>query len=221
MSTPNPKRMLLDELASIARVLGNPHRLEILELLAQTGLSVEALTERTGLEFANVSQHLQQLKKAGLIAGRREGKRVIYGLDDGPIIEALAAIRALAEHNVERVGTLLETYYAAPGELEPIGMDELMERMRSDSVTLLDVRSPEEFAAGHLPGALNFAVDELAERLAGLPRDREIVAYCRGPYCMLSVDAVRALSGTGRKVRRLQVGLPEWRAAGLPVQSAA
>ncbi len=218
MSTLNPKRLLLEELASLSRVLGNPHRLEILEFLAQTDMPVELLTERTGLTFANVSQHLQQLKKAGLVVGRRDGKRIVYRLAEGPIVEAVTGLRSLAEHNVARVGDLMRTYFDAPGELEPISSIELLDRMRGQSVTLLDVRPADEFAAGHLPGAVNVTLGELEERLAELPQDREVVAYCRGPYCMLSVDAVRALQERGYRVRRLQEGMPEWRAAGQPVE---
>lgn len=210
--------LLLEELASLSRVLGSPHRLEILEFLAQAEMPVELLTERTGLTFANVSQHLQQLKKAGLVVGRREGKRVIYRLAEGPVVEAVSAMRALAESNVEKIGDLLGTYYNAPGELEPIGSVELLNRLRNDSITLLDVRPPDEFAAGHLPGAVNIELDDLADRLAELPREQEVVAYCRGPYCMLSVDAVRLLTEYGYRVRRLQEGLPEWRAAGHAVE---
>lgn len=218
MSTPNPKRMLLEELASLSRVLGNPHRLEILEFLAQADMPVEMLTERTGLTFANASQHLQQLRKAGLVVGRRDGKRVVYRLAEGPVVEAVAALRNLAERNVARVGDLVRTYFDDPGELEPISSKELMERMRSDSVTLLDVRPPDEFAAAHLPGALNVTVAELEQRFVEFPAEREIVAYCRGPYCLLSVEAVRVLRERGYRVCRLQEGLPEWRAAGYPVE---
>jgi rhodanese-related sulfurtransferase/DNA-binding transcriptional ArsR family regulator len=221
MSTPNPKLLLLEELASLARVLGNPHRLEILEFLAQADMPVELLTQRTGLTFANVSQHLQQLKRAGLVIGRRDGKRIVYELAEGPVIEAVTGLRALAEHNVTRVGDLLQSFFRAPDELEPISAAELIERMRSDSVTLLDVRPADEFAAGHLPGALNIEADDLEDRLEELPQGREIVAYCRGPYCMLSVEAVRALQARGYKARRLQEGLPEWRSAGHPVELAS
>lgn len=217
MSTPSPKLLLLEELACLSRVLGNRHRLEIIEFLAQADMPVELLTQRTGLSFANVSQHLQQLKKAGLVVGRRDGKRIVYRLTDGPVIEAVAGLRALAEHNVARVRELVRTYFAATGELEPISSSELVERMRGDSVTLLDVRPADEFAAGHLPGAVNVTLGELEARLKDLPVGKEIVAYCRGPYCMLSVEAVRALQGRGFSARRLHDGLPEWRAAGYPV----
>ncbi len=219
MSSSSPKKMLLEELASLLRVLGNPHRLEILEFLAQAEMPVELLTERTGLEFANVSQHLQQLKKAGLVVGSREGKRVMYRLADGPIVPALTGMRSLAEYNVDRVGELLRTYFANPDELEPINSSELLERIRSDSVTLLDVRPADEFAAGHLPGAINIDLADLERRIGDLPAGREVVAYCRGPYCRLSVEAVKTLHGRGFRVRRLLEGLPEWRSAGYPVQA--
>ncbi|KKC40998.1 ArsR family transcriptional regulator [Devosia epidermidihirudinis] len=218
MSSLTPKLLLFAELASLSRVLGNPHRLEIIELLAQADMAVEVLTERTGLSFANVSQHLQQLKKAGLVVGRRDGKRIVYQLSPGPIVEAVSGLRALAEHNVARVGDLVQTYFDRPGDLEAIGAAELLERMQGDAVTLLDVRPADEFAAGHLPGAINVTLEELEQRLSEFPDKREIVAYCRGPYCMLSLDAARALRQRGYTVRRLQEGLPEWRAAGYPVQ---
>lgn len=218
MSTLNPKRLLLEELASLARVLGNPYRLEILELLAQADMPVELLTARTGLTFANVSQHLQQLKRAGLVVGRRDGKRVVYQLAEGPVNEAVSGLRALAEHNITRVGDLLQTYFQAPDELEPIGAVDLLERMQTDSVTLLDVRPADEFATGHLPGALNIEIDELERRLGELTLGRDIVAYCRGPYCMLSIEAVRMLRARGYNAQRLHDGLPEWRAAGHPVE---
>lgn len=217
MSTPSPKLMLFEELASLSRVLGSPHRLEIVEFLAQAEMPVELITARTGLTFANVSQHLQQLKKAGLVVGRRDGKRIVYRLADGPVVEVVSALRALAEHNVARVGDLVRTYLSAPGDLQPISSVELVERMQSDSVTLLDVRPADEFAAGHLPGAVNLTLAELERRLGDLPLDREVVAYCRGPYCMLSVDVVKALQRRGYRARRLEDGLPEWRAAGRPV----
>jgi rhodanese-related sulfurtransferase/DNA-binding transcriptional ArsR family regulator len=218
MSTPSPKLLLLNELAALSRVLGNPHRLEILELLAQAEMPVELLTERTGLEFANVSQHLQQLKKAGLVVGRRNAKRIMYRLAEGPVVQAVSGLRALAEHNVAKVGELVRTYFNAPGEPEPISSAELMERLRSDRISLLDVRPADEFAAAHLPGAVNVTMAELEQRLAEFPTDREVVAYCRGPYCLLSVEAVRILLECGYHVRRLQDGFPEWRAAGHPIE---
>lgn len=220
MSSQNPKRLLFAHFAALARVLGNEHRLELLDLLAQGEQSVEGLTVRTGLSFANVSQHLQHLRKGGLVAGRREGKNVVYRLQDGPIIEAISALRTLAEHNVDAVRGVIDAYFTSLDDLEPIGPDELMSRLGADSVTLLDVRPEDEFRAGHLPGAMNIDLGSLEARLSELPPDREIVAYCRGPYCILSFQAVQALRAHGFKVRRFREGLPEWRAAGRLVETA-
>lgn len=220
MSSQNPKRLLFAHFAALARVLGNEHRLELLELLAQGEQSVEGLTARTGLSFANVSQHLQHLRKGGLVTGRRDGKNIVYRLQDGPITEAIAAIRNLAEHNVDAVRGVIDAYFTSLDDLEPIGPEELMSRLEADSVTLLDVRPDDEFRAGHLPGAVNIDLASLDERLSELPRDREIIAYCRGPYCVLSFQAAKALRAYGFKVRRFRDGLPEWRAAGLLVETA-
>lgn len=220
MSSQNPKRLLFAHFAALARLLGNEHRLELLELLAQGEQSVEGLTTRTGLSFANVSQHLQHLRKGGLVTGHRDGKNIVYRLQDGPVIEAVAALRHLAEHNVDAVRGVIDAYYTDLDRLEPIGPDELMSRLEADSVTLLDVRPEDEFRAGHLPGAVNIDLESLEARFAELPRDREIIAYCRGPYCVLSFQAVQALRAHGFKVRRFRDGLPEWRAAGRLVETA-
>lgn len=220
MSSQNPKRLLFTHFAALARVLGNEHRLELLELLAQGEQSVEGLTGRTGLSFANVSQHLQHLRKGGLVAGRREGKNIVYRLQDGPIVEAISALRTLAEHNVDAVRGVIDAYFTSLDDLEPIGPDELMSRLWADSVTLLDVRPEDEFRAGHLPGAMNIDLGSLEARLSELPPNREIVAYCRGPYCIMSFQAVQALRARGFKVRRFREGLPEWRAAGRLVETA-
>ncbi len=219
MSSQNPKRMLFGHFAGLARALGNEHRLELLELLAQGEQPVEKLAARTGLSFANVSQHLQQLRKGGLVAGRRDGKNIVYRLQDGPIVEAISALRRLAEHNVEAVQGVIDAYFTTLDGLEPIGSDELLSRLEADSVTLLDVRPEDEFRAGHLPGAVHIDLESLEARLSELPRDREIIAYCRGPYCVLSFKAVQALRVRGYQARRFRDGLPEWRAAGRPVEA--
>lgn len=218
MSSRSPKGLLFSHFAALARVLGSEHRLELLELLAQGEQPVEELTERTGLSFANVSQHLQLLRKSGLVAGRREGKNVHYRLQDGPIVEALTALRALAEHNVAEVRDVIDSYFTKLDSLEPISSGELLVRLRNDSVTVLDVRPRDEFATGHLPGALNIELGALEAMLAELPTDREIVAYCRGPFCVLSYQAVQILRSRGFAVRRLAQGFPEWKAAGLPIE---
>jgi rhodanese-related sulfurtransferase/DNA-binding transcriptional ArsR family regulator len=220
MSSQNPKRLLFAHFAALARVLGNEHRLELLELLAQGEQSVEGLTARTGLSFANASQHLQHLRKGGLVTGRRDGKSIVYRLQDGPIVEAISALRNLAEHNVDAVRDVIDAYFTSLDDIEPIGPNELMSRLEADSVTLLDVRPEDEFRAGHLPGAVNIDLTSLEARLSELPRDREIIAYCRGPYCVLSFQAAKALRTHGFKVRRFQDGLPEWRASGRLVETA-
>lgn len=218
MSSRGPKSLLFSHFAALARVLGNEHRLELLELLAQGEQPVEVLTARTGLSFANVSQHLQLMRKSGLVAGRREGKNIRYRLLDGPIVEALAALRALAEHNVAEVRNVIDSYFTKMDSLEPIGRDELMARLRDEAITLLDVRPEDEYTAGHIPNAKNIPLRMLEVRMSDLPADREIVAYCRGPYCVLSFQAVEALRAKGFMVRRLAEGYPEWKAAGLPVE---
>ncbi len=220
MSSDSPKRLLFSCFAELARVLGNGHRLELIELLAQGEQPVEVLSHRAGLSFANASQHLQQLRKAGLVVGRRSGKNIIYRLADGPIVETMSALRKLAEHNVAAVQQVVTTYFEQLDNLAPVGPDELMERMRTGSVTLLDVRPEDEFKAGHIPGALNIDLDRLESRLAELPMDMDIVAYCRGAYCVLSFEAVKLLRARGYRVSRLNEGLPEWRASGRAVAIA-
>jgi rhodanese-related sulfurtransferase len=219
MSSANPTRLLFDAIAGLGRVLGNGYRLEILDLLAQGELAVEAIAARTGLGFANASQHLQQLRKAGLVVGRREGKQVVYRLAEGPVLAAVSSLRSLAEHNVAGVRAIVEEYYTALDALEPIGAAELAERMAEGSVTLIDVRPEEEYRAGHIPGAISLPLEQLGARLDELPDGREIVAYCRGPRCILSFKAASTLRQSGRNARRLEDGLPEWRAAGRPVAS--
>lgn len=220
MSSNRPKRLMFSYFAELARVLGNGHRLELIELLAQGEQPVEVLSHRTGLSFANTSQHLQQLRKAGLVISRRSGKNIIYRLEDGPIVETMTALRKLAEHNVAAVQDVVTTYFDQFDNLDPVGPDELMERMRTGSVTLLDVRPEDEFKAGHIPGALNIDLEMLESRIAELPTDIDIVAYCRGAYCVLSFEAVKLLRARGYRVSRFSEGLPEWRASGRAVATA-
>lgn len=220
MSMASVKHLLLEHLADLTKALANPNRLELLELLAQGPQPVEVLTQRTGLSFANVSQHLQTLKKAGLVIGERDGKNVRYRLQEGPIVEALSGLRQLAERNVAAIGDVRRRYLDDMDGLDPVTHDDLMARMQSDSVVLLDVRPGDEFASGHLPGAMHVDIADLEAQAAGLPKDREIVAYCRGPYCVMSYKAVQLLRGRGYSVRRLEDGFPEWKAAGRPVETA-
>ena len=219
MSTPaNPKRDVFHNLARIGTALSSPVRLEFLELLAQGERSVDQLATLTGVSVANTSQHLQKLKAAGLIAGRKEGQFVYYRLAGDEIVELLGALGRTGAAYLAEVERTVRLYFAAQDDLEPVPARELLERARKGLVTVLDVRPPEEFAQGHVPGAVNIPVHELEKRLAELPRRREVVAYCRGPYCLMSYDAVVLLRKKGLKARRLEDGLPEWRLAGLPVQ---
>lgn len=217
MSRTNPKRALYEQFALVAKAMGHTHRLELLELVAQGERSVETLAEYTGLSIANASQHLQHLRRAGLVAARRDGKFVLYSLADVSVLEAIAGIRRAAERNVAEVSRIVRSYFLARDSLEPVSRAELIRRLQDGSAVLLDVRPADEFELGHVPGALNIPPTRLEERLSELPADREIIAYCRGPYCLLSFEVVAALRAKGFMARRLEDGLPEWQAAGLPV----
>ncbi|WP_225766927.1 metalloregulator ArsR/SmtB family transcription factor [Inquilinus sp. Marseille-Q2685] len=212
--------LIYAELAELARTLGHAHRLMLLEQIGQGERPVERLAELSGLSIANASQHLQHLRRAGLVESRRDGKRVLYRLGGGPIVPLLAALRRQAEHRRAEIRDVLADSIGRPERLEGISREELVERLREGGVTLLDVRPEEEFALGHLPGALNIPVESLERRLAELPSGQEIVAYCRGPYCVLSVEAVAALRARGFAARRLRDGFLDWKAAGMAVEAA-
>jgi rhodanese-related sulfurtransferase len=218
MSTLGPKQALFAQFAAIAKSLGHAHRLELLEQLAQGERSVEILANRTGLSIANASQHLQHMRRAGLVATRREGKFIYYILADDGILDVLTALRRIAERNVAEVERVVRSYFNKLDDLEPVTRKQLLKMIREGGVTVLDVRPPDEFALGHVPGAVNIPLRALKERLTEISPDREIVAYCRGEYCVLSFEAVALLRARGFKVRRLEEGLPEWRAAGLPIK---
>jgi rhodanese-related sulfurtransferase/DNA-binding transcriptional ArsR family regulator len=217
MSSTNPKQALFAQFAAVAKAVAHPHRLGLLEQLAQGDRSVEVLADRTRISIANASQHLQHMRRAGLLAARREGKFVFYQLADDSVLDLLASLRRIAERNSAEVERVVRSYFQNRDSLEPVSRLELMERLKVGLVTVLDLRPEDEFALGHLPGAVNIQLGELEKRLADLDPDQEIVAYCRGPYCVLSYEAVAVLRARGFKVRRLEDGLPEWRAAGLPV----
>jgi ArsR family transcriptional regulator len=219
MST-GPKQAILAEFAGVARALGHAHRLELLEHLGQGERGVEALAARVGISIANASQHLQQLRRAGLVANRRDGKFIRYRLTDPAVVGLLTALRRVAERNLAEVDRIRRGYFAARDSLEPISREELLERVEAGLVTVLDVRPEDEFAAGHLPGAINIPLRELRGRLDELDAGREVIAYCRGAYCVFAFEAVAALRADGRAARRLEDGFPEWRAAGLPVSTA-
>lgn len=212
-----PKQTLFEHLAAVARALGAAPRLELLDYLAQGERSVEELAQVSGLSIANTSKHLQQLKAVGLVQARRDGKHVRYTLGDDRVLDAVAALRGLAEAHIGAVEDLVASYLRRRDALEPVPASELLERARDGLVTVIDVRPPEEYAQGHVAGALNLPLDRLQERLKDLPPNREVVAYCRGPWCVLAFEAVARLRQAGFEARRLQDGLPEWRRAGLPV----
>ena len=214
----DPKSRLFEQLARVGTALGSAGRLQLLEFLAQGERSVDALAAMSGLSVANCSKHLQTLRQAGLVVARREGLRVFYSVAGDDVIALYSALQRVAENRIAEVERLLRTWLAHRDELEPVAPAELIARARKGLVTVLDVRPAEEYAAGHLPGAINIPVDQLLSRLAKLPKRKEIVAYCRGPYCLMSFDAVETLRKRGLKARRLKDGFPEWRAAGLPVE---
>jgi rhodanese-related sulfurtransferase/DNA-binding transcriptional ArsR family regulator len=220
MSSESPKHALFVQFALVAKTLGHPDRLELLEHLGQGERSVDALAQRAGLSIANASQHLQQLRRAGLVASRRDGKFVLYRIADDAVVSLLAALRQVAERGLAEVERIVRSYFAGRDSMEPVSREELLDRTRAGLVTVLDVRPADEFAAGHLPGAVNIPLIELETRVAELDPAHEIVAYCRGAYCVLSFEAVAALRARGFKVRRLEDGLPEWKASGLPVEHA-
>lgn len=218
MSSGTFKGDLFAQFARVGKALGNGHRLELLELLAQGAHSVENLAAATGLSVANTSQHLQRLRGAGLVTARTSGHKVFYGLADESVVRLVTELRRVAENHLAEVSRLVDTYLKVKDELEPIPANELLQRVHQGLVTVLDVRPREEYAAGHLPGAENIPLAELEACLHELPRGREIVAYCRGPYCILAYEAVARLRAKGFKARRLSGGYPEWKQGGLPVE---
>lgn len=218
MATANRKRQLLGQLATLAKALGHEYRLELLELIAQGDRSVEILTQLMDLPIATVSQHLQHLRRSGLVTARKEGRYVYYHLADDEVVQLTRSLRRMAERNRAEVRQLMAQFFQGGDDLEAITIPDLLDRLQTGSVTLLDVRPSEEYAAGHLPGAINIPLAELTQRLQELPADAEVVAYCRGPYCALSHEAVALLKHQGFTALRLQEGYPEWKAEGLPVQ---
>ncbi len=199
--------------------MSNGYRLELLEFLAQGERSVDALAQVSGLTVANTSQHLQQLRQAGLAANRKEGHKVYYRLSGMDVAALLGSLRDVAERRVADVDRLVDDYLKVKDSLEPVPASELLSRAREGLVTVLDVRPAEEYASGHLPGAINIPLGELEQQLDKLDPDHEIVAYCRGPHCVLAFDAVAKLREKGMNARRLDGGLPEWKLEGLPVES--
>ncbi len=221
MSEQNFKSDLFGQFARIGKALSSGKRLEMLEFLAQGERSVEQLARLTGLSVANTSQHLQQLRQVGLVTARKEGLYVHYRIAGDGIVRLLAALRAVGEEHLADVDRLVRLFRDSKDDLEPVPAKELWQRVKQGLVTVLDVRPPEEYAQGHIRGALNVPVTELKKRLHQIPADQEVVAYCRGPYCLLAYEAVQVLRKQGIKARRLEEGYPEWKSAGLPVEGSA
>jgi len=219
VADPNPRHDLFGHLALVAKAMSHANRLELLDFLAQAERDVESLARLAKLNVANASQHLQLLRRAGLVTARKDGQRVIYRLTGDAVVGLLAALRGVAESNLAEVERAVAEHFEDKDGLDEISREELRERMRQGVVTVIDVRPVEEFLAGHLPGAVNITVEALAERLGDLDPGREIIAYCRGPYCALAYRAVDAIRGLGREARRLEDGYPEWKLAALPVEA--
>lgn len=212
------KEDLYGQLAIIGKAVGNGSRLELLEILAQGERTVEKLARETTLSVANTSHHLHVLHRAGLVASRKSGLYVYYRLTNPGIYDLSLLIRDIAERHLAEVGRIVETFFTARDEFDAVGQDDLLKLVRRGAVIVLDVRPPEEFRAGHIPGAVSVPVEELAKRIAELPAGKKVVAYCRGPYCVLAFRAVEILRARGRNARRLAEGFPEWRAAGFPIE---
>jgi len=217
MPEQNFKSDLFAQFARIGKALSSGKRLEMLEFLAQGERSVEQLARMTGLSVANTSQHLQLLRQVGLVIARKEGLYVYYRVAGDGIVRLLATLRAVGEEHVADVDRLVKLFRDSKDDLEPVPAKELWQRVKQGLVTVLDVRPPEEYAQGHIRGAINVPVTELKKRLHQIPAGQEVVAYCRGPYCLLAYEAVQVLRKKGIKARRLEDGYPEWKSAGLPV----
>jgi len=212
---------IFNQFSRIGKALSNGNRLQILEYLAQTERSVDDLANIAGLSVANTSQHLQQLRQVGLVSSSKQGLKVYYRIASDDVIELMQVLRRVAELHLADVGQLVSTYLSVKDELEPLSREELMARVEQGLVTVIDVRPEAEFVAGHLPGAINIPPDELEKRLKMLDTEQEVVAYCRGPHCVYSFDAVERLRSKGIKASRLEEGFPEWKSAGYPIELSA
>jgi rhodanese-related sulfurtransferase len=212
------KTRLYGQFARIGKALSSPHRLEILELLAQGERTVDSLATEVGGSLANTSQHLQALRQAALVQSRKDGLFVSYRLSHPAVFGLCMAIRTVAEHQLADLERLVRVHFGARSDAEVVEMKELLKRARLKRVLILDTRPSNEYAAGHIAGAISVPVDDLQRRLRQLPKGKDYVAYCRGPYCVYADRAVEILRSRGRQARRLREGFPEWRAAGFPVE---
>jgi rhodanese-related sulfurtransferase/DNA-binding transcriptional ArsR family regulator len=213
------KSRLYAQFARIGKALGSPHRLELLELLGQGERTVDSLAGEIAASIANVSQHLQSLRQASLVESRKHGQFVYYRLADPAISDLCRVLRTVSERRLAELDRLVRDHFGDRAG-EPVSMQELLRRVRSARVVVLDTRPANEYEAGHIAGAISVPVADLRRRLKELPKDKEYVAYCRGPYCVYADEAVDVLRAKGRRARRLLEGVPEWRAAGLPVEPA-
>lgn len=218
VSQPSPKKRLYEHFARVAKAMASPGRLELMEALAQGERGVEALARASGMSIANTSHHLQTLRDAGLVVSRKQGLQVIYRLSDDQIPAVLAGIRHVAERQCAEVERIVRDNFASGDELTPVKRAELLKLVRSGQAIILDVRPEEEFEAGHIEGAVNVPMDKLPRLLSKFPKEQEIVAYCRGPYCLFAAEAVKQLRKKGYRARRLEDGYPEWQASRLPVK---
>jgi rhodanese-related sulfurtransferase len=211
------KDALFDGLSGVAKALGNGRRAEIVDVLSQGERSVDEVAGELEQSVANTSQHLQQLLRAGLVRTRRDGNRIFYSLASPRVAQLWAAVRDVAAEHVAEIDQLAATYLGDRSKLRTVTRDELARRLRDGDVVVLDVRPVPEYSSGHISGAVSLPLGELIRRLRGVPKDRDVVAYCRGPYCVYADDAVRELNRKGFTARRLIDGYPEWKRAGLPV----
>jgi rhodanese-related sulfurtransferase/DNA-binding transcriptional ArsR family regulator len=215
------KTTLNEQFARIGKALASSRRIELLDLLAQGEHSVESLAIESDMSVTLASSHLQSLRQARLVETRRDGARIFYRLAGDDVYALLAALRAVAHNRLAEVELVVQAYFGAPEALEPIRRDELVRRAKKGDVIVLDLRPHSEYAAGHIPGAISIPLGDLEEQLAELPPGADIVAYCRGPYCVLAPRGVALLRRHGFHARRLEDGFPEWRLAGLPVATGS
>ena len=212
------KSQIFEQLARVAKAAASANRLELLEFLAQGERTVDSLAKEARQSVANTSHHLQVLRQAGLVEPRRDGQRIHYRLSDESVVELMSVLGRIADRQLADLNLLVNTFLTSRDSMEPLAAKELLARIKEGSVTVLDVRPPEEYASGHLPGAINIPLMELDDKMDKLPAGQEVIAYCRGPYCVLSFEAVALLRAQGIQARRMENGMPEWRLAGLPVE---
>lgn len=217
MKHPNPKDQIYHQFSRIGKAFASPARLEILDLLSQGERTVEQIADQAGLGVKNASAHLRTLREARLVEARKEPPYVFYDLADEAVLRVVRGLQALARERLAEVDQIVRLYFEIPSDMEPIDADELLRRAETGEVTVLDVRPPEEYRAGHIPGAVSVPVEELERRIDEIPRERPVVAYCRGPFCVFAVEAVETLRRHGFSARRMESGVPDWRLAGLPV----